>query len=161
MKDESDGCKDLLTENRSVEQLELLVKNENDEIERLQLPNEIMNVTKRPADEDERIAKINFHCISCGMHEMVHYFGTTPTFVKGLQFREPTYTLRDPFQPPPPYRKSKPEYFIAIGSNCCSCHKMICKDSECSFFYINTYCLPCARQEMSTFPSEIQQKLHK
>uniref|UniRef100_A0A1A9VLW3 Cysteine-rich DPF motif domain-containing protein 1 n=1 Tax=Glossina austeni TaxID=7395 RepID=A0A1A9VLW3_GLOAU len=157
----TDVCKDLLIENRSVEPLEFLVENENDEIERLQLPNEVVSEKKKPAEEDERVAKIDFRCYICGMREMVHYFGKTPAFVKGLQFRESTYVLRDPFQPPPPYRKPKAEYFVAIGSHCCCCHKTVCKDNECSFFYVNTYCLPCARQQLSNFPVEIQKKLHK
>ncbi|XP_073830091.1 cysteine-rich DPF motif domain-containing protein 1 [Musca autumnalis] len=113
--------------------------------------------TKEP-DIDERIT---FHCKLCGLHEKVHYFGRDPSFVYGLTFSEPTYIMRDPFQPPIPKWKSKPEYFIAIGAHCINCNEMVCKDTACSFYFKSTYCIECAKVAASKFPTDIQVKIKK
>ncbi|XP_061400207.1 cysteine-rich DPF motif domain-containing protein 1 [Musca vetustissima] len=105
--------------------------------------------------------RILFHCKLCGLHEKVHYYGEQPSFVYGLEFCEPTYIMRDPFQPPIPKWKSKPEYFIAIGAECIRCSNMICKDTSCSFFYKRTYCMECAKALATTFPMDIQVKIKK
>lgn len=119
---------------------------------------------------DEREAKIEFKCSVCEHFEMVHYFGCSPYFTIGVQFREPTYILRDPFRPSPAIRKKEngdigtvpaPEYFVAIGSHCHNCNQMVCKDAECSFYYTRTYCLPCARLAAPTFPAEVRNKFNK
>lgn len=113
------------------------------------------------AVDDERIAKIVFYCVSCELQEMVHYFGKQPPFVYGVEFSEPTYVMRDPFQAPISSLKSKAEYFVAIGAHCRICNKVVCKDMECSFFYNVTYCMNCASKSCSNFPLDIQRKLKK
>ncbi|XP_058979157.1 cysteine-rich DPF motif domain-containing protein 1-like [Musca domestica] len=114
--------------------------------------------TKESTTDDERVT---FHCKLCGLHERVHYFGRDPPFVYGLEFCEATYIMRDPFQPPIPKWKSKPEYFIAIGAHCIRCNEMVCKDTTCSFYFKNTYCLTCTKILANTFPMDIQVKLKK
>ncbi|KAM7360469.1 cysteine-rich DPF motif domain-containing protein 1 [Cochliomyia hominivorax] len=145
---------------------ELYIKNEQAEIDILEKDNskklsDIDTKLETETQDDERIAKIKFRCSSCDMEEMVHYFGIEPTFVFGIKFNEPTYIMRDPFQAPPPRWKPKAEYFVALGAHCKLCNCVICKDNDCSFFYINTYCLDCAKKTAPKFPLDIQQKLRK
>lgn len=145
--------------------LELYIKNDKAEIELLESTETSKSDNKDEIPEviqdDERIAKIKFLCCSCDMEEMVHYFGLEPNFVFGIKFNEPTYIMRDPFQPPPPRWKPKAEYFVALGAHCKLCDNVVCKDNECSFFYINTYCLSCVKKVATTFPLDIQQKIKK
>ena len=148
------------------ENVELFINNDKAEIERLELEKCDKSTNEKDdktdsSQEDERIAKIKFHCCSCDMEQMVHYFGLEPGFVFGIKFTEATYVMRDPFQPPPPRWKAKPEYFVALGAHCKECNQVVCKDNECSFFYINTYCLRCVKKIAKTFPLDIQQKLKK
>ncbi|XP_065372466.1 cysteine-rich DPF motif domain-containing protein 1 [Calliphora vicina] len=143
---------------------ELYIKNDKAEIELLESTDtKTKDKDEKPevAQDDERIAKIKFYCSCCDMEEMAHYFGLEPSFVFGIKFNEPTYIMRDPFQAPPPRWKAKAEYFVALGAHCKICENVVCKDSECSFFYINSYCLNCVKKVASTFPLDIQQKLRK
>lgn len=157
--------KPLKEESNNDDNSELYIKNDKAEIELLEGNNNKQSPDKeeKPIEdqEDERIAKIKFHCSGCDMEEMVHYFGLEPTFVYGLKFNEPTYIMRDPFQAPPPRWKSKAEYFVALGAHCNLCDQVVCKDNECSFFYIKSYCLDCVKKVAPTFPLDIQQKLRK
>ncbi|EDW24188.1 GL23522 [Drosophila persimilis] len=141
---------------------DLVLNDESAEIARLQLPEEDQPQDKlEPLEEDERIAKIDFRCSACDMHELVHYFGRQPPFALGIKYLEDTYVMRDPFQPPPPRWQSKPEYYIAMGSKCSSCSKVVCKDGACSFYYTRTVCLPCGKAELKDWPVEAQARLRK
>ncbi|XP_001358984.2 cysteine-rich DPF motif domain-containing protein 1 [Drosophila pseudoobscura] len=142
---------------------DLVLNDESAEIARLQLPEEDRQPQDKlePLEEDERIAKIDFHCSACDMHELVHYFGRQPPFALGIKYLEDTYVMRDPFQPPPPRWQSKPEYYIAMGSKCSSCSKVVCKDAACSFYYTRTVCLPCGKAELKEWPVEAQARLRK
>lgn len=142
---------------------ELEIKSEKEEIEQLlvQLPESQTNEPPSPAEEDDRIPRINFCCSSCGMNEMVHYKGTEPPFVLGVKLLEESYIMRDPFQQHPPRWKKKPEYFISLGAHCCLCSQVVCRDVECSFFYVSTFCLDCAKGALKSFPLEVQTKLRK
>ncbi|KAL7730251.1 hypothetical protein ACLKA6_016517 [Drosophila palustris] len=131
------------------------------EIARLELPAQSEPQAQAEDDDDERIARIEFHCSSCDMHEMVHYYGTEPPFALGVKFREDSYVMRDPFQAPPPRWQSKPEFYVALGVNCSLCSKVVCKDSTCSFYYTKTYCLPCGSAELKSWPVEAQTRLRK
>lgn len=148
------------------ENVELYINNEKVEIEGLdsekcvEISNEKDDKTNN-SQKDERVVKIKFYCSSCEMEEMVDYFGLDPEFVFGIKFTERTYVMRDPFQPPPPRWKSRPEYFIALGAHCKECNQVVCKDIECSFFYVNTYCLRCVKKVVNIFPLDIKQKLKK
>ncbi|XP_068157449.1 cysteine-rich DPF motif domain-containing protein 1 [Drosophila tropicalis] len=112
-------------------------------------------------EDDERIAKIQFRCYACDMREMVHYYGREPPFALGIEFREDTYVMRDPFQAPPPRWQSKPEFFISLGVHCCICSQVVCKDPACSYYYTQTYCLPCGSKELKSWPPEAQMRLRK
>ncbi|XP_017143047.1 cysteine-rich DPF motif domain-containing protein 1 [Drosophila miranda] len=142
---------------------DLVLNDESAEIARLQLPEEDQQPQDKlePLEEDERIAKIDFRCSACDMHELVHYFGRQPPFALGIKYLEDTYVMRDPFQPPPPRWQSKPEYYIAMGSKCSSCSKVVCKDAACSFYYTRTVCLPCGKAELKDWPVEAQARLRK
>lgn len=119
------------------------------------------NVNNTTGSSDDAEERIEFTCKSCGLHETVQYFGKQPPFVYGVEFCEPTYVMKDPFQPPIPKWKSKPEYFIALGAHCIRCNDLVCRDTKCSFYYKNTYCLTCAKNATSMFPTDIQQKIKK
>ncbi|XP_030370104.1 cysteine-rich DPF motif domain-containing protein 1 [Scaptodrosophila lebanonensis] len=144
-------------------ELDLPQDNEEAEIARLQLPeqNQSLNAQEDVEADDERIARIEFHCKECDMHELVHYYGRNPPFALGVQFREDSYVMRDPFQAPPPRWQSKSENFLALGAKCTTCAKIVCKDAACSIYYTHTYCLPCARLELKSWPVEAQAKLRK
>ncbi|XP_055903823.1 cysteine-rich DPF motif domain-containing protein 1 [Eupeodes corollae] len=140
---------------------EFVIKSEKEEIEQLKLPTECPTEPPLPAEEDDRIPRINFTCSSCEMNEMVHYKGTEPPFVLGVKLMEESYVMRDPFQQHPPRWRKKPEFFICLGAHCCLCDRIVCKDAECSFFYVSTFCLNCAKEAVKSFPLEVQTKLRK
>ncbi|XP_060650509.1 cysteine-rich DPF motif domain-containing protein 1 [Drosophila nasuta] len=139
---------------------DLLLKDDAAEIERLQLPIQSQEPQQQEED-DERIARIEFRCSCCDMHELVHYYGREPPFALGILFREDTYVMRDPFQAPPPRWQTKAEYYIAMGVNCANCSIVVCKDSSCSFYYTKTLCLPCGAEELKSWPVEAQTRLRK
>lgn len=112
-------------------------------------------------ENDERVAQIEFHCTSCQMRELVHYYGREPPFALGVKFREDNFVMRDPFQAAPPRWQSKPEFYIALGVKCSCCEKIVCKDPTCSFYYTKTYCLPCGAAELKSWPVEAQTRLRK
>ncbi|XP_034663650.1 cysteine-rich DPF motif domain-containing protein 1 [Drosophila subobscura] len=142
---------------------DLVLNDEAAEIARLQLPEEDEKPKEEldPKERDERIAKIDFRCSACDMHELVHYFGREPPFALGIKYLENTFVMRDPFQPPPPRWQMKPEYYIAIGSHCSSCSKVVCKDAACSYYYTKTVCLPCGKAELKDWPVEAQARFRK
>lgn len=143
----------------TIEDDDLCLDNEASEIQRLQLT---APVEPQPQEDlDERVATIEFHCSGCNMHEMVHYYGRTPPFALGIKFREDSYVLRDPFQAPPPRWQSKPEFYVALGVNCSSCNKAVCKDTSCSFYYTKTFCLECGKVELKNWPVEAQSRFRK
>lgn len=133
------------------------------EIARLELPaqSESAPVAEAEADNDERVAQIEFQCTSCQMRELVHYYGREPPFALGVKFREDNFVMRDPFQAAPPRWQSKPEFYITLGVKCASCDQVVCKDSTCSFYYTRTYCLPCGAKELKSWPVEAQTRLRK
>ncbi|KAH8383242.1 hypothetical protein KR009_007530 [Drosophila setifemur] len=139
---------------------DILVQNEAVEIACLELRPKDEKLPD-PAEEDERVARIDFHCSGCNMHELVHYFGMQPPFALGIKYPEENYVMRDPFQPPPPRWQSKPEYYISLGAKCFSCLKTVCKDPGCSFYYTATFCLPCGMEKLKNWPVEAQTRLRK
>ncbi|KAI8045926.1 cysteine-rich DPF motif domain-containing protein 1 [Drosophila gunungcola] len=139
---------------------DLFLDNETAEIERLKLPEEDKKPTD-PEEEDERVARIDFLCSGCEMHEMVHYFGRKPPFSLGIKYPEDNYVMRDPFQPPPPRWQTKAEYYISLGAKCSICSKTVCKDPGCSFYYTATFCLPCGQEKLKNWPAEAQARLRK
>lgn len=124
-------------------------------------PNEKDEKQQNRDDIDERIARIDFHCSGCDMHELVHYFGREPPFALGIQYKEDNYVLRDPFQPPPQGGRPIPEYYISLGSKCSSCLKTVCKGSGCSFFYTATVCVPCGKTMLKDWPVDAQTRFRK
>ncbi|XP_054725445.1 cysteine-rich DPF motif domain-containing protein 1 [Anastrepha obliqua] len=142
--------------------LQLNVKDEEAEIARLEIP--VPNITgteKCEFQNDDRTPKIEFQCTACDMLEMVHYYGKIPPFVYGLKLLEDSFVMRDPFQPPPLRWKPKAEYFVILGAKCSMCENVVCRSTECSFYYTHTYCLSCAEINRSKFPQEAQAKLRK
>lgn len=107
--------------------------------------------------------KIQFTCENCGFNEACEYKGLNPTFAKKIQFTEECYVMQDPFSPPPGKLsdKSNSEYFIVLGADCSSCHKVVCVAATCSIFYMKTYCLQCAYRLVKDFPLEVQSKIRK
>lgn len=101
---------------------------------------------------------ITFTCSSCTMNEIVQYKGTHPPFASNIKLLEPSYVMRDPFQP---RVKTKPEAFIVIGVDCCICEKPVCKDTTCSFFYAKSFCIKCAAENIHQLPKEVQAKYRK
>lgn len=108
--------------------------------------------------EDE---KINFKCSSCGMSELVDYFGSKPPFVRNIEFTEDSYIMKDPFRQPPTKNgtNTMTEYFILLGSHCKLCDAVVCQD--CRQFFKHTFCIPCAESEVTNFPLEIQSKIRR
>ncbi|XP_017100376.2 cysteine-rich DPF motif domain-containing protein 1 [Drosophila bipectinata] len=129
-------------------------------VPRLEPTEKDQNSQKRD-DIDARIARIDFRCSGCYMHELVHYFGREPPFALGIRYKEDNYVLRDPFQPPPQAGRPVPEYYISMGSKCSSCLKIVCKSSGCSFYYTATFCVPCGKSKLKDWPVDAQTRFRK
>lgn len=102
--------------------------------------------------------EIPFCCSACKMNAIVQYKGTHPSFARNIKLLEPSYVMRDPFQP---RAKTRPEAFIVIGADCCICEKPVCKDTTCSFFYAKSFCIKCAAENVGKLPKEVQGKYRK
>lgn len=111
--------------------------------------------------KEEEPEKISFKCSSCAMSELVDYFGKSPPFTRNLELLEESFIMKDPFTAPPSKhgKRSFTEYFIVLGSHCSLCQAIVCK--QCSLFYKNTFCYPCAQSEVHHFPLEIQSKIRR
>lgn len=136
---------------------------QNDSMELLTKDNSIeLNASSPPVNKIENI-KIIFKCDNCSLNERCDYFGTNPPFAKKIYFSEKCYVMKDPFSPAPSHltNKSNSEYFIVIGSHCSICNNLVCKGTECSFYYSKTFCLSCAKNNLKEFPLEIQTKIRK
>ncbi|CAD6994960.1 unnamed protein product [Ceratitis capitata] len=156
--DGTEAFKESLDNNEDVQ---LNVKNEEEEIAVLEAEANCLNSEKQEAKFNERVPNIDFQCGICDMTESVHYYGKRPPFLYGLQLLEDSFVMRDPFQPPPLRWKPKSEYFVVIGAKCSVCQKIVCKGTECSFYYTCTYCLNCAKNCLDVAPTEVQAKLRK
>lgn len=117
--------------------------------------------SKEPPAKQDEAEKTNFKCSSCGMTELVDYFGKSPPFTRNVELKEDSYVMKDPFTAPPSKhgQRSFTEYFITLGSHCIMCNSTVCK--ECSLFYKSTFCYTCAEAEVHRFPLEIQSKIRK
>lgn len=115
---------------------------------------------KEKTPEPERI---KFECSSCQQRELVDYFGKKPPFTRNIEFQEDCYVMVDPFSPAPSRLTSKSytEYFIVMGAHCKLCDAVVCKDPSCSIFYLHSFCLRCAEENIKKFPLEIQSKIKK
>ncbi|XP_023220214.1 cysteine-rich DPF motif domain-containing protein 1-like isoform X2 [Centruroides sculpturatus] len=104
--------------------------------------------------ESERAEKI-FTCFLCGMNEKYHYYGRSSPFVRSISFTEDAYIAKDPFAP------KGHKLFLLLGSHCSVCNNVVCQSKNCSIFYIQRFCVKCAKQHISRFPSQIQKDISK
>lgn len=110
--------------------------------------------TPEPDDSKPKEKSI-FKCYICNLEENYEFKGQDPQFAKHVTMTEICYMIEDPFLPP---RNGE---FLTLGSDCCVCNKQICKSSECSFFYCQTYCVNCVKFHLEKFPENVQMKLNK
>lgn len=96
-----------------------------------------------------------FQCNKCQLREQYDYFGFEPPFLKKCKLLEEAYVIEDPFTAP------KQNEILILGSHCIKCQKTVCKDTECSFYFNGTFCIPCAKLDSKTFPRSVQEKLNK
>lgn len=108
-------------------------------------------------EEPPKLRKVQeyFKCTTCPFKEKFIYFGKQPPNMKYFMYTERFYVMVDPFVPP-----NKNEYLI-LGTHCKICGKMVCRDTACSFYFDGTYCIKCAKENISKFPEAIQDKLNK
>ncbi|KAL3286897.1 hypothetical protein HHI36_001384 [Cryptolaemus montrouzieri] len=104
--------------------------------------------------EKDQVVKY-FQCEHCNLKEKYEYFGFEPPFFKKYKLREESYITEDPFLPP------KEGEIIILGAHCIRCKKSMCKDIKCSFYFNGTYCIPCAKLSINSFPQSVQDKLNK
>ncbi|XP_077166188.1 cysteine-rich DPF motif domain-containing protein 1 [Paroedura picta] len=95
-----------------------------------------------------------FECELCGLRVPYSYYGQKPPNGYSVTLLEDSYVMRDPFTPD----KDK---FLVLGSECIWCRKRVCAGTDCSLFYKNRFCLPCANSHSEEFPWEIRQALGK
>ncbi|KAG8245737.1 Cysteine-rich domain [Homalodisca vitripennis] len=96
-----------------------------------------------------------FTCTACGLSENYDYKGKQPPFSKLINMSNECYVMKDPFSPP------NRGQFLILGSDCTLCKKPFCQATDCSFFYINFYCLHCALQNINLFPPQFHVRLNK
>ncbi|KAF2901387.1 hypothetical protein ILUMI_04798 [Ignelater luminosus] len=96
-----------------------------------------------------------FKCCVCILNEKYEYFGKSPPWVRDYKLEEDAYIIEDPFLPP------KRGEFLILGAHCVKCGLAVCKDTNCSFYYIGTYCIKCAKQCSKEFPNAVQEKLNR
>ncbi len=116
--------------------------------------------TSGGAEKLEELKKVIFRCSKCGLCEDVHYFGRRPPFTKKtVEFKEPSYVMRDPFSP----RDACGGGFLLIGGTCAGdCAEevaAVCVD--CSIFYEKRFCLDCSCAHLKEFPDEMQTRIQK
>uniref|UniRef100_A0A1B6L8H0 Cysteine-rich DPF motif domain-containing protein 1 n=1 Tax=Graphocephala atropunctata TaxID=36148 RepID=A0A1B6L8H0_9HEMI len=96
-----------------------------------------------------------FQCTVCGLSEIYDYKGKQPPFSKLINLANECYIMKDPFSPP------KRGQFLVLGSDCVLCRKPFCQGADCSFYYIDFYCLQCALKNIGLFPSQLHEILCK
>lgn len=96
-----------------------------------------------------------FDCNSCNLRQKYEYFGKHPPFLKSFVLLENAYVIEDPSVAP------KQGQILIIGSHCINCRNMVCKDTSCSLYYKDTFCIDCAKSNVKLFPKIVQEKLNK
>ncbi|XP_055678503.1 cysteine-rich DPF motif domain-containing protein 1 [Lutzomyia longipalpis] len=114
---------------------------------------------KRPEEKQ----RIPFCCSLCSMSEKCDYVGKNPPFARKIQLIEDSYIMIDPFSPPPidSRKQSSAERYLVLGAECSVCQRVVCRGTECSFFYTATFCTECVREKLREFPLEVQTKIRK
>ncbi|NXR23198.1 CDPF1 protein, partial [Cinclus mexicanus] len=67
---------------------------------------------------------------------------------------EKAYVMKVPITPD----KDK---FLITGSHCSLCSRAVCVGTDCSLFYSKSFCLPCVKENLNTFPLEIKEDMDK
>ncbi|NXR39990.1 CDPF1 protein, partial [Zosterops hypoxanthus] len=68
---------------------------------------------------------------------------------------EEAYVMKDPFTP------DKDKFLIA-ESDCSLCSRAVCVGTVSNkLFYSKSFCLPCVKENLKTFPLEIQEDMDK
>ena len=123
------------------------------------------SLDEQPKDKEKtpEPERIKFECSFCHQKELVDYFGKKPPFTRNIEFQEDCYVMVDPFSPAPSRLTSKSytEYFVVMGAHCKLCEAVVCKDPSCSIYYLHSFCLQCAEENIKKFPLEIQSKIKK
>ncbi|KAH7729433.1 Cysteine-rich domain containing protein [Aphelenchoides avenae] len=103
---------------------------------------------------------LTFQCSVCQLGPERCEFGELQP--SKARYKEQVYYMKDPFVAPDIHKKDyQVQDFLIVGSNCALCQKHVCIDEECSFFYRQTYCVPCAKREKHMFPSKLLQGIPK
>lgn len=102
-----------------------------------------------PAIEERPI----FQCKNCNMTEQYNCFGDHVPFNRNVRTKVDCYLARDPFS------SHNKRQFLILGSVCSICDKDVCMKPECSIFYLKLFCSVCARQNITNFPSCVQEKI--
>lgn len=96
-----------------------------------------------------------FKCYLCNLEEQYDYYGKEPSFMKKFVMQENCYMIEDPFV------ASRKGEFFTIGADCSICNRTVCKDAECSFYYLKTYCVKCLKEREKDFPQFLHEKIKK
>lgn len=121
-------------------------------------PSGIKTDTEIPVESSAVTPEVNikyFECSSCILRVQYEYFGRDPPWYKNYRLLEDVYAIEDPFSPP------KQKKIVILGTHCVKCDKLVCKDTTCSIYYEETYCIRCAKQNINLFPESIREKLNK
>lgn len=106
-------------------------------------------------EDGEKYYPQYFQCAICSLKEKFDYFGCDPPYIKNYRFKENSYCIEDPFVP------AKQGEYIILGTHCIKCNIMVCKDTNCSFYYDGTHCIKCAKECSKMFPKVVQDKLNR
>lgn len=96
-----------------------------------------------------------FECATCILRVQFEYFGKDPPWYKNYRLVEEAYVIEDPFSLP------KQNQIIILGAHCVKCNRIVCKDTTCSIYFEETYCIKCAKSNLNSFPTSVQAKLNK
>ena len=144
------------------------------------------------ANETRMLQIKMFKCSMCDLYTKYEYFGTRPVErhllnkpyeeltpdqqkerlkindsiklkKESIVLLENSYVCDDPFS------VLKSSNYLVLGADCSVCKKMVCVDSQCSFFYYKKrFCLNCAKvyaneenESAQEFPLELRNEIVK
>ncbi|XP_062347557.1 cysteine-rich DPF motif domain-containing protein 1 [Cinclus cinclus] len=95
-----------------------------------------------------------FKCELCEFSAPYTSYGWMPPNSITLVLLEKAYVMKVPVTPD----KDK---FLITGSHCSLCSRAVCVGTDCSLFYSKSFCLPCVKENLNTFPLEIKEDMDK
>lgn len=99
-----------------------------------------------------------FACYRCGFSGCYDNRGRLPAFCRSVHCVESSaYVVYDPLVAVK--RDRRP---VLLGADCSACRRPVCCSSECSVFYVRTFCVECAGDgSRIELPRQITDRLGK